>query len=84
MQPVQIADILVWHKVKANRYTYHNLSKASIAEFRKTYKEVLILRNKYIPEYVYTIVKNFLNNKAELDYAKKLYAMKVILNNISL
>ena len=76
-------------KLKANKYTYYNLSNKDVEYFRKLYKYLLKHKNKNISQNIFQnndALKNsiyfWLNNKNELDYIRKIKAMELISTNL--
>lgn len=79
---MQVIEILP--KLKANRYTYYNLSEQDSEYFKKLYRYLIKHKNKTI---LYNNLKNsinfWLNNKNELDYIRKIKVMQIISTNIN-
>jgi 16S rRNA A1518/A1519 N6-dimethyltransferase RsmA/KsgA/DIM1 with predicted DNA glycosylase/AP lyase activity len=76
-------------KLKANRYTYYNLSEQDAEYFKKLYRYLLKHKNKTIRKNVFqnsdalkNSIKFWLNNKNELDYIRKIKVMQLISTNL--
>jgi len=71
-------------RLKANRYTYYNLSKSQIDYFKKQYLYLKKNKDEFVFNDTYSTVSYWLNLDNELDYVKKINAIKVVINNIRL
>tara|TARA_R100001509_G_scaffold165417_2_gene146968 strand:+ start:661 stop:921 length:261 start_codon:yes stop_codon:yes gene_type:complete len=75
-------------KLKANRYTYYNLDKKSIQDFKNLYSYLKKHQEKNVSNYfqycdaIKGQINFWLNNENELDYIRKYKAMEVISQNI--
>lgn len=76
-------------KVKANRYTYYNLSRQQVKDFQKLYS--YLKRNKFREIRKNTFqgsdalqgqIDYWLNNQNELDFIKKYKVMELISTNL--
>jgi len=73
-------------KLKANRYTYYNLDKKSIQEFKKLYNYLKKHKEKEASNYlqwswndaIKGSVNYWLYNQTEVEYIRKYKAMEVI------
>lgn len=71
-------------KLKANKYTYYNLDKKTIQDFKDLYKYLKKHKEKNVSNYfqwtdsLKCSVNYWLNNKNYIDYVKKFKAMEII------
>lgn len=75
-----VAELLP--RVRANRYTYHNLDKQTIEAFQIQYNYLKKHKSKKIFLSVMNSVNHWLNLENELDYLKKIRAIQCISTNI--
>ena len=78
---MKVAELLP--KLKANRYTYHNLEKQDIENFRTQYNYLKKHKDKDIYLSVLNSVNYWLTLKNELDYLKKIRAIQCVSTNIN-
>ena len=75
-------------ELKANRYTYYNLDKKSIQDFKNLYSYLKKHKEKNVSNYFQYCdalkgqVNFWLNNENELDYIRKYKAMEIISQTI--
>ena len=69
-------------KLKANRYTYYNLDRQTINNFKKLYNHLKKHQNKPIYTSCMTEFNKWIN-KTSVDYLKKFRAMEVLSQNIN-
>lgn len=69
-------------KVKANRYTYYNLDKKTVSEFKKLYNYLKRNKDKKIYLSCQNSVHYWLNKENEIDFLKKFIAMQCISTGI--
>jgi len=85
---MKVKDYLT--KLKANRYTYYNLDKKTIQNFKNLYSHLKKHQEKNVSNYFqYCDASNrqinfWLNNQNELDYIRKYKAMEIISQTIKL
>jgi len=84
---MKVAEIL--NKVKANKYTYYNLSKEQIKDFQKLYSYLKRNSQREIRKNIFQYndalqgqINYWLNKSNELDYLKKYKAMELISTNL--
>ena len=70
------------HTVKANRYTYYNLGKESIKDYKKLYTYLKKHKDKAISSGLIDIQINTINNEFDTDYLIKYKTMQLISYNI--
>tara|TARA_R110000737_G_scaffold1761_1_gene5280 strand:+ start:37 stop:279 length:243 start_codon:yes stop_codon:yes gene_type:complete len=70
------------HTVKANRYTYYNLGKESIKDYKKLYTYLKKHKDKAISSGLIDIQINTINNEFDIDYLIKYKIMQLISYNI--
>jgi len=68
-------------QLKANRKTYHNLGIVQIKEFQYYYNYLKSNKNKRINQFIIWDFDKCFNHE-ELDYIKKIKAMRLISYNI--
>lgn len=73
---MKVSDLLT--KLKANRYTYYNLSEASINDFKKLYKFLKKNSNKQVANLGYIAAKVIANDISEVDYLRKYTSMQIL------
>lgn len=85
---MKVKDILP--KVKANRYTYYNLTPKQVIMFQdlysylKKHKDAEVRRNVFqFNDALQGQVNYWLNNKNETDYIKKYKAMELVAYNLN-
>lgn len=69
-------------KLKANRYTYHNIDKKDVENFKIQYAYLKKHEDKKIFLSVMNSVNHWLNLKNELDFLKKIKSIQIISRNI--
>jgi hypothetical protein len=69
-------------KLKANKYTYHNIDKKDIENFKFQYAYLKKHQNKKIFLSVMNSVNHWLNKKNEINFLKKIKAIQIISRNI--
>tara|TARA_R110000851_G_C12660346_1_gene521337 strand:+ start:237 stop:479 length:243 start_codon:yes stop_codon:yes gene_type:complete len=70
------------HTVKANRYTYYNLGKESIKDYKKLYTYLKKHKDKAISSGLIDIQIKTINNEFDTDYLIKYKTMQLISYNI--
>jgi len=70
------------HTVKANRYTYYNLDKKIINDYKKLYTYLKKHKDKVISSGLIDIQIKTINDKFDIDYLIKYKIMQLISYNI--
>ena len=76
-------------RLKANRYTYYNLDKKTISDFKKLYNYLKKHKTKYIYKNIFQnydalqgSINFWLDNSNEMEFIRKYKAMELISTNI--
>ena len=70
------------HTVKANRYTYYNLDKKIINDYKKLYTYLKKHKDKVVSSGLIDIQIKTINDKFDIDYLIKYKIMQLISYNI--
>ena len=70
------------HTVKANRYTYYNLDKKSVNDYKKLYTYLKKHKDKVVSSGLIDIQIKTIKDKFDMDYLIKYKIMQLISYNI--
>jgi len=76
---MQVKDILP--KLKANRYTFYNLSESDKNYFQDRYNYLKKNEDRTVCKIVETLINDYLNNE-EVDYIVKIKAINFVSTNL--
>lgn len=77
---MKVSEILP--KVKANKFTYYNLTESQKNDFKKLYGYLKKHKEKSVCKIVETLLPTYLSN-TDCDYLVKYYTMKFVSTNIN-
>jgi len=76
---MKVRDILP--KLKANRYTFRNVSEIDVNYFRKNYNYLKKNKNRDVCKIVQILISDYLNND-DIDYIVKIKAINFVSTNL--